>query len=334
MRLAPMAAAVWLWMCTMSAVAEAQAGVDSIPTKLAGARTVVGVVYDTTGNFIEGAEVRIVALQLRAVSGPDGRYLFTDVKPGTYDVSARRIGYLPQVRPVVVGPDGGSINFGLVPFARGLPAVVVAAELGGLSGVVGDTAYLIVPGAEISVLAANGRAVTDSAGTFHIDLKPGTYMVRISRPGFATQMTSVTIPQDKGRRINVWLSPSSRAATIVENLRATQLAERLVVRNPVWSKIYSHEDIERLGFSNLTEVATHGAVRRMNESCMASLDGGPNSAPLWSLSAAELEFVEVSMEKPAKGGVKSITGGGKSVGRDAPETSKDCPATVIAWLRK
>src|SRR5689334_18890432 len=66
----------------------------------AGPRTLVGVVSDTAGVPIDSAEIFISALKRRVMSAADGRFRFDDIKPGTYDVSARRLGYLPQVRNV------------------------------------------------------------------------------------------------------------------------------------------------------------------------------------------------------------------------------------------
>ena len=110
----------------------------------AGPRTLVGVVLDTIGNPVDSAELLIASLKRHVMSGADGTFRFDDVKPGSYEIAARRIGYYPQVRTAVVGDNGGVVSFSLAPGIRALPPVVTSVPLGGLSGVIGDTAYDIV----------------------------------------------------------------------------------------------------------------------------------------------------------------------------------------------
>src|SRR5690348_4145297 len=159
----------------------------------AGPRTLVGVVSDTAGVPIDSAEIFISALKRHVMSAADGRFRFDDIKPGTYDVSARRLGYLPQVRKVKVADEGGAISFQLVPYVRGLAPVVTSSTRGGLSGVVGDTSYRSIAGTEISALATDRRTVSDSTGSFFLDLKPGKHILRVNAPGFSTRLVSVTV---------------------------------------------------------------------------------------------------------------------------------------------
>jgi hypothetical protein len=233
---------------------------------------------------------------------------------------------------VKVGDDGGTTTFNLVPYVRGLAPVVSSSTRGGLSGVVGDTAYSIVAGAQISVVASDRRAVSDSTGAFFMDLKPGRYMVYVKRAGYASRLVSVTIPNDSGRRMVVWLSPTSRGESAREEWAIDNLNARLVRRNPVWSTIYSREDINKMDMTDAAQIATIGARKRVDDTCPAIIDGGPRTAPIWAFAASDIEALEVYTPKPASYAPTSISRRG--VLPRAPIESSDCPVTVYLWLRK
>jgi hypothetical protein len=313
-----------------ASTAEAQRATMAPPP--AGPKTLVGIVGDTAGTPLDSVEVFITSLKRRAMSTADGAFRFDDVKPGTYAVSTRRLGYLPQLRQVKVGDEGGTTTFGLVPYMRGLPPVVSSSPRGGLSGVIGDTAYNIVTGAQISVLASDHRTVSDSTGAFYLDLKPGKHMVRVKAPGFASRLVSVTIPNDSGRRMMVWLSPSMRGESAREEWAMVNLAERLTRRNPVWSTIYSREDINKMGMTDAAQLATVGARKRVDDNCPAIIDGGPRTAPIWAFAASDIETMETYTPKPASYAPTSIMARGHAPA-PAPQ-SGDCPITVYLWLRK
>lgn len=53
-----------------------------------------GVVYDrNTGALLTGAEVNIVEIKNRQVTGKDGKFLFTDIPPGTYTISIKHLAF-------------------------------------------------------------------------------------------------------------------------------------------------------------------------------------------------------------------------------------------------
>jgi hypothetical protein len=204
-----------------------------------------------------------------------------------------------------------------------------------LSGVVGDTAYRIVANADVSVLASGRRTKSDSTGAFYLDIKPGTHVVRVVREGYAPQMLSVTVPQDSGRRIAVWLTPDSRStaryAAVMEELSA-----RLLRRNPAWSRIMSREQIAATGINESSQLATAAAITRIDERCEAVIDGGPFKAQLWTFSPADIEMIEVYTDpvKPVTTAqnVATVLGSRGSQGPGAAR--RDCPATIFVWFRK
>lgn len=311
------------------------AGRAQIQVQVAGARTIVGVVRDSVGFALDSAEVYLTDLRRKTYTDVEGRFRFDDVKSGRHTVGARRIGFYPQTTQVTTGDKGVVVEFGLVPLRVVLRPIITSAARGGLSGVIGDTAYNVLEGADVWIVSTARRARSDSAGGFFIEAPPGQHMVKVSRQGYGTRLVSVSVPRDSGRQMLVWLSPASQAATSMEETAIKELSERLNRRMPAYSRIFTREDINRVGFQELQQIASAGAVRFVDETCMVSLAGtGGRKMAVWLLSAAELEAVEIYVAKRAR-----YTASGASV-RDPrlamqrlPNAKDDCP-TIIAWLRK
>jgi hypothetical protein len=287
-------------------------------------RTIVGVVSDTAGNPIDSAEVTIASLRRRTTAGADGAFRFDKIDPGTYQVSARRFGFAPQMRRVVVAANGGALRFELVPVPHTLAPVISSVARGGLSGVIGDTAFDIVQGATISVLGSTHRTISDSLGKFYLDLHAGRYLVRITHDGFVARMMGVTIPSDSGRRIAVWMVPGSSAEAAKDSWSLDDLNDRLTHRTSR-SKIYTREDINNMPMTELTQIALVGGGIRLQDDCPAIIDGGPSWVPLWSVSAADIETVEIYPPK-------SLLLGAAAAHHFKQPTN--CPVQVFVWLRK
>jgi carboxypeptidase family protein len=324
-----------LLMTAASGFARAQA-----TPRPQGPGTIAGVATDSGGVPLDSVDLSIAALKRRVVSGSDGAFRFDKLAPGRYDVAARRIGYLPQVHRVVVGEGGGVVRFLLVPAPRTLPPVVTAAVRGGLSGAVGDTAYNIIAGAEISVVATDHRTTSDSAGAFFLPLHTGKYMVRVTRPGFEARLFSVTIPNDSGRRVLIWMMPTTRGAAAVEAYRLDALRDRLE-RRKATSTILTREDISRLNKYDLGDLVRFGSSTPIDESCLAVIDGGPRTMPIWNVLAADIETVEIyppgTLPLPDQWTPRSQPSGGIATlprARQISSASGDCTTRVFVWLRK
>jgi uncharacterized phage infection (PIP) family protein YhgE len=68
-----------------------------------------GTVYDKeTNNPLPAASVIIVGTQLGSATDVNGNYIIKNVKPGTYKVQARFIGYGAQTKEVTVRPGRNS----------------------------------------------------------------------------------------------------------------------------------------------------------------------------------------------------------------------------------
>jgi hypothetical protein len=301
--------------------------------------SVVGAVTDANGAPLD-ADVTFGSAKNRVTTGPSGRFRFDEIKAGKYTITARRVGYFPRTASVSIGDAGAVVLLTLVALPNRLPAVITSAERGGLSGYVGDTLLGPIADAQIEIIGENRRATTDTAGEFHISVSTGKYMVKVSRPNFATRMVSVTVPAFSGRRMEVSLVPASHGASNRDEAAARALQARLVRRNAAYSKLFTAEDMEKAGFKSLGQVASSGAVQYVDNSCPVMLpaladnpgvEGLPRgSVPLWSLDAADLEFVEIYSSKPARNTQKSILSGPR-VAR--PAQASKCPM-IIAWLKK
>jgi TonB-linked SusC/RagA family outer membrane protein len=76
---------------------------ESGQTRLVAIGSIVGVVTDSaTGANVPYAVVRIDETGQVANAGSEGRYALAGVAPGSYHVTARRVGFIARTRPVVV----------------------------------------------------------------------------------------------------------------------------------------------------------------------------------------------------------------------------------------
>jgi hypothetical protein len=262
-----------------------------------GPRMVTGIVVDTAGNVIPGAEVTIPGLAMRMFTKADGTFRFVNVRPGKHSMRARKLGFAPQVREFKIDSTGGIAPFQLLPIVTPLPAMVTSASKRGLSGYVGDVNMESVPGANVRLLGSALNATTDAEGSFFIPAEPGRYMVAISKDSFTTKLVSVSVPADSGRHINAWLMPGGKVEKEhfwnVEDLR-----ERLAWVKPADRVLFTSEDLARLKIEWVYDaVATTGPRYKFNEpfsrDCMVVVNGGPEIASLADLTIDDVESVEV-----------------------------------------
>jgi hypothetical protein len=175
-------AGLWLLLAIMPAqhVASAQAS----PARAADTRgTIVGLATDRASHPITGVEITLEEAQRVGVTDASGEYRITGVPPGTYTLSARRMGY-DRVRARVVLTAGATLaaDLELAPLVRHLDGVTVKA----------DSARLGIRGIIEARNGAGGalffRATLDSArGTSVADLVSrkarGVKLIRYSRTG-------------------------------------------------------------------------------------------------------------------------------------------------------
>lgn len=311
--------------------------------KPAGPRTVTGIVTDTMGIAMGNVDVIIATLRKITRTKEDGTFRLDSVPIGRYAVTARKIGYLGLTPRVVVGPEGGSVHIEMIRYNTVMPSMITIAKAGGLSGIIGDTAYHALPNVKVTVLGGGESAVTDSSGAFFIPLRAGKYMLRLDQDGYARQTIGISIPENEGRSIAAWMVPQQGKSNPMEGRNLFDLNERMVRASPVSSEYYAREDMEKKGMLDLQALARHSANGRITPDCMVTVDGGPRRTSLASLTTSEVEFVEVYQPtKTGGGGVRGVTS------LKAPNTTTHTTATgtrpsvnpdcgnlgIIVWLRK
>jgi hypothetical protein len=94
--------------------------------------------------------------------------------------------------------------------------------------------------------------------------------------------------------------------------------------------------MERLGATNIRQVAMSAAMKQLAPDCPVIVDGGPINLPLWQLDVRDVEFIEVYTGKP---GVPKVTSAfGHPTTGQAASTSRvatsPCGVTVYAWMRR
>ena len=325
-------------LCIVLVAASAAAQQPNTALRAPG-RTIIGVVLDTADNVLDSAEVFVASLRRSTAADTAGRFRFNDVKPGEYLVAARRLGYYPQTRTVTVTSDSGGVaRFVLVPYVRGLAPVVSSARRGGLSGVVGDTGWAAIRSVEITEVTGLGRAVTDSMGAFYLDLRPGKHMVRFQREGFASQLLSVNIPKDSGRRMMVFLKPTTRGESVRSENAIFDMGMRLSRRSAAFATLLTREEISKGPWTELHQIAQSYSNGMMHPNCLAWIDGGPKREYVWAIRASEIEAVEVYRARQGRAEVRSITGGGRALTTRPitdPIANDDCAGNAVyVWLRK
>ncbi|HJQ11905.1 MAG TPA: TonB-dependent receptor [Gemmatimonadaceae bacterium] len=118
--------AVMVLICSPPALAAAARVVNA---------DITGVVSDAgSGQPLPSAEVSIMQgsqVIANATTDAFGRYTAHNISPGTYDVTARFLGFSPQSKPITIGDSNADIHvdFGLTPVAVSLQGVTVTASV-------------------------------------------------------------------------------------------------------------------------------------------------------------------------------------------------------------
>lgn len=324
-------------------------------TPMPGPKIMVGIVRDTSGHPIPGAEIIIPGYARKLYSNAEGIFRFDDVPRGKHTMRARKIGYAPQVREFTLGDEGGVAEFDLMPMARALPAMVSSADRLGISGVVGDTAFRAVPQATVRLLANGTETTTDSLGGFYLPAKPGQYMVRIGKPGFTDKIVGVTVPKDSGRRISAWLQPRMLPIPVREAHNIDDLQSRIAWVKPTDRLYFTHEDLVRFGSEWVYDAVESARMRNhpppkehYSRDCMVVVNGGPAITNLAHLTVDEVESLEIYVSGGStRGRVGTVSLGkrGRPVVSSTPAKysnrelanfenhTRNCPVAVYVWLR-
>ena len=121
-------------LCSVAAIGLAGGALALGPAMLRaqepGARgTVAGMVRDSSGAGIAGAEITIVGTGLRAHTNPQGEFRLTNVPAGTVTVGVRRLGFIPTVASIEIGLNqAATMSVIVTPLAQSLAAVIVRGD--------------------------------------------------------------------------------------------------------------------------------------------------------------------------------------------------------------
>jgi len=319
------------------AAARAQAAADQKTGSL------VGVVVDTLGAPIRDASVLIASLRRTTRTLDDGTFRFDSLPSGLLRLTARAVGYIgPGENAIIVRGETARVSFRMLRLAASIAAMTVRASRPGLAGIVGDTAYHALDSVRVKALGKSALTTTDSVGGFYLPLKPGAYMLRLDRTGFATQMVGVHMPDDSGKKVSVLMTPDGPmdAVEIMRQMSLFELENRLLRASPIRYRTFSREALQRFGASDLLQSIGRATAQRMSPDACAAINGGPETAPLWSIDLDDVEFVEANLAgfgaMAGSRGPTSINGmtarGASPTGTEFVGRGAQC--TYAVWFRR
>lgn len=119
-----------MWQRSWRLVVVALAGVVACGTiARAQGASVRGVIRDTAGLAIAGAEVVVEGGGKATISGEDGAYVLRDVSVGSRRLHVRRLGFRPTLMDIELTPDGlSAVEIQLVEVVQQLAPVAVLAR--------------------------------------------------------------------------------------------------------------------------------------------------------------------------------------------------------------
>ena len=310
------------------------AAATSLQAQTSAPGVIRGVIIDSAGRPIENVDVSVEQLQRRMRTSSDGRFLFADVKSGKYTVSVRSIGYESASSKITVKDSAVTVRFALTRRPFSLPARVTTASRGGLSGVIADTGYAPLADVRVRVVAEEGETRTDARGAFFMPLKPGRYLLRIERDGYARQLIGVTIPETEGRELAAWMIPQRGRDNPQVGANLFEMRVRKIRAGPARSRFYSREEIDKLGYADLLPFMRGGVGLPLNQDCWVLINGGPRRDQLWNLSTDDIEFIEVYEPQPPRVTAGPASGSRERLANMRASTVEPGCAELIVWTRQ
>jgi len=189
---------------------------------------VQGVVADTAGSPLEGADIAIGSRSTR--TSARGTFLLDSVPLGKHVLVARFLGHTPARVPItVVAGKPVELFIRLLPAAYALPEVTVEATRTGIFGLVVDPALNPVAGARVQILGTGGKDfLTDSTGTFSFPTtRTEPYLVRVTASGYGEQHTLVEVKRGQGRQVHFRLTYSRQIPSRIDEVALADLGRRL-----------------------------------------------------------------------------------------------------------
>jgi hypothetical protein len=266
------------------------------------ARIVRGVVTDSASRQpLAGALVDIRSATLRITDRTDeeGNFRIRGIPPGQYQVVVLRIGYGEVRRDIEVAGRDVELRLSMRAIAQRLDVFRVRGDITAIYGMVGTLPDLLpLSGTRVQVLGADKEQVTDSTGGFFIPVKdPGTYMVRMTRDGYAERLFPIEVPRNRATDASRMLDPGVGSAPGLDFV-FKELDARLRMRSAATSAFVPGAEIRR-GGNNLVDgiraspsFTSRGLM--LADSACVFVNGIPRpGVSLESFFPEEIEAVEV-----------------------------------------
>lgn len=228
-------AATLIIACAMSinGIAASQAPAQIPKINLQGPHTLVGIVVDSAGAPIAGAEVSLPTLGWITRSRANGAFRFDSIKVKSVEVRVRALGWIAPNESVGIGTGGGSVVIRMTRITQLMPDVVTKAVRGGLRGVVVDSALRPISNVKVQAIGGQSDTVTDANGAYFFPLKAGHYMLRLDRDGYERQMVGATVADTMAANVVTIMYGRVGKPNIIEGASLTELGDRMfAIRHP------------------------------------------------------------------------------------------------------
>jgi len=193
-------------------------------------QTLRGTVRDQSGVPLQGAEL---LLGSRVVTtNAQGAFRADSLRAGPLFVTVRFAGYIPIRTSIKIDESKpNEITFVMTRAPFVLPPVVTELQRAGIYGAVGDTSQHPLAGVQVQVAGVNGGVkFTDSLGGFAFpSADRGTYVIRLTHPGYEERRFSVELKQGEGRQIVATLAPSHGFFSRADDIAFEALGKRLAM---------------------------------------------------------------------------------------------------------
>ncbi len=167
----------------------------------------VGRVTDLAGMPVAGATVALTGTRQQAQTNAAGDFTLAPLPSGHVVLIVRRLGFAAMLLEPVFAPGETRMDVTLERLPQELAAVRTETKQTGLFGVVGDTAFDIVPGATVAAAIHRNETTSNEKGQFTLDVPSGPEIVTVRRDGFRPRTMGITLPPSGGAQVVVWLTP-------------------------------------------------------------------------------------------------------------------------------
>jgi hypothetical protein len=286
-------------------------------------------VLDDAGAPVVDAQVELSPGSRRALSEDDGAFIFTQLKPGSYTLQVRRIGYQPlTVKVDVANGATAAPAIALVAIPRVLDSIRVVEKANGLryTGTVIDERSAPIEGAIVMVPGKAREIRTDANGHFSVDgFRAGTVLARVRKLGYAPQLHSLLMVNSKTDSIRMKpLAPNLPTVEVMakSGFGKDTFAYRDLDQRMRWkgekSYVVSREEFAEQGTTDLSNAIRYSVTggrfggtlsHPMPDGCV--IINGERALKDWPLTAFfadEVESVEVYPPKSDPSGSLEVRG--------------------------